>query len=167
VETPDYRVQATVVHEMMERLGIPKAIFVGTTWGGQVALEVAINWPQIVEELILISGTFDKSQLPRLAGMSRPTLVIWAEDDLVSQLKAGYLLRDSIKTSRLEVLQGVTKNPHYDFTAGHKLQRFKSDAILSLIEEFLSSPLEKITRPPEPELQPQGAASGGEKEEKS
>lgn len=54
VETPDYRVQARVLHEMMERLGLQKAILVGTSWGGQVALEMAINWPQSVEDLVLI-----------------------------------------------------------------------------------------------------------------
>ena len=43
VETPDYKVQARVLHEMMDRLGIQKAILVGTSWGGQVALEVAIT----------------------------------------------------------------------------------------------------------------------------
>src|SRR5580693_5419725 len=106
-ETPDYRVQARVLHEMMERLGIQKAILVGTSWGGQVALEVAINWPQSVEDIILISSTYDKSQVPKLKGVKRPTLIIWAEDDLVAQLKAGYLLRDSIRTARLEVLGAV------------------------------------------------------------
>src|ERR1700722_5538900 len=79
-ETPDYKVQARVLHEMMEGQGIQKAIFVGTSWGGQVALEVAINWPQSIEELILISSTYDKTQLLKLRAVKKPTLIIWAED---------------------------------------------------------------------------------------
>ena len=92
---------------------------------------MAMNWPQSVEDLVLISSTYDKSQLSRLGKMKRPTLIIWAEDDLVAQLKAGYLLRDSIGTSRLEVLGAVAKNPHYDFTIAHKLERYKKDVIIS------------------------------------
>jgi pimeloyl-ACP methyl ester carboxylesterase len=167
IETPDYKAQARVLHEMMERLGVQKAILVGTSWGGQVALEVAMSWPQSVEDLILISSTYDKSQLLRLGGMRRPTMIIWAEDDRVAPLKAGYLLRDSIGTSRLEVLGAVAKNPHYDFTIAHKLQRYKKEAILSLIRDFLTSPLQKIAEPPalEPELK--GRARKDEKEEGS
>ena len=166
-ETPDYKVQARVLHEMMERLGIQKAIFVGTSWGGQVALEVAINWPQSIEELILISSTYDKTQLLKLRAVKKPTLIIWAEDDLVAQLKAGYLLRDSIGTARLEVLGAVAKNPHYDFTIAHKLERYRKDVILSLIRDFLSAPAEKIAEPPELEPELKGMAMKEEKEEKS
>ncbi|MDA4113317.1 MAG: alpha/beta hydrolase [Thaumarchaeota archaeon] len=166
-ETPDYKVQARVLHEMMERLGIQKAIFVGTSWGGQVALEVAINWPQSVEDLILISSTYDKSQLLKLKSVKKPALIIWAEDDLVAQLKAGYLLRDSIGTARLEVLGAVAKNPHYDFTIAHKLERYRKDVIISLMRGFLSAPGEKIAEPPELEPELKGMAMKEEKEEKS
>ncbi len=157
-ETPDYRVQASVLHEMMERLGIQKAVLVGTSWGGQVALELAINWPAAVEALVLISSTYDKPQLGRLGAMKRPTLIIWAEDDLVAQIKGGYLLRDSIGTSRLEVLGAVAKDPQYDFTAAHKLERYRKDVILKLIRDFLSSPSEKIAAPPELEPELKGLA---------
>jgi pimeloyl-ACP methyl ester carboxylesterase len=166
VETPDYRVQATVVHELMDRLGISQAILVGRSWGGQVALEVAINWPKSVESLILISSTYDKSQLPRLEGMKRPALIVWAEDDLVAQLKGGYLLRDSIGTSRLEVLEDAAKDPSYDFTAAHKLQKYKKEAILSLIRDFLVAPDAKIAQPPELEPALRGLALKEGKEQK-
>ena len=167
VETPDYKVQARVLHEMMERLGVQKAILVGTSWGGQVALEVAINWPQTVDSLVLISSTYDKPQLLRLKTMKRPTLIIWAEDNLVAQLKAGYLLRDSIRTARIEVLGAVAKNPNYDFTIAHKLERYKKDVIISLIRDFLSSPSEKIAEPPELEPELKGLAMKEQKEEES
>lgn len=165
-ETPDYRAQARVLHEMVERLGLEKAIFVGTSWGGQVALEVAINWPQVVEGLILISSTYDKPQLARLERMDRPTLIIWAEDNLVAQLKAGYLLRDSIKTSRLELLSGVAKDPSYDFTAAHKLERYSREEVLRLIRGFLSSPSQKIAQPPEMEEELKGLAAKARHEKK-
>lgn len=107
VETPEYGAQASILHEMLEKLSIPKAVFVGTSWGGQVALEFAINWPERVASMVLISSTFDKSQLLRLKKVGRPTLIIWAEDDLVAQVKAGYVLRDAIGTAKIQVLDPV------------------------------------------------------------
>ena len=117
--------QARVVHELLDVLKVDKAALAGYSWGGQVALEVAIDWPERVESLILVASTYDKGQLPKLSKMSRPSLVIWAEDDLVTQLKAGYLLRDAIRTSRLEVLAPVAKDPKYDFTIAHRLARLE------------------------------------------
>lgn len=162
VETPDYKTQARVLHEFMEKLSVPKAVLVGTSWGGQVALEMAIDWPSSVEALVLISSTYDKPQLTRLGGMSRPTLILWAEDDLIAQIKAGYLLRDSIGTSRLEVLGAVAKNPEYDFTIAHKLERYRKDVVLKLVRDFLSSPAEKIAEPPEMEQELKGMARRGD-----
>lgn len=165
VETPDYTAQAKVVHELMDKLTIPKATFAGTSWGGQIALEFAINWPERVENLILISSTYDKPQLQRLRKLRRPTLIVWAEDDLVTQVKAGYNLRDAIRTSRIEVLEPVARNPNYDFTAAHKLERYRKDVILSMIREFMSDPSGMVTEPPEMEPELRGLAMKEEKEE--
>jgi pimeloyl-ACP methyl ester carboxylesterase len=158
VETPDYRSQARVLHEMMERLSIERGVLVGTSWGGQVALEVAIDWPAAVEALVLISSTYDKAQIPSLKKLNRPTLIIWAEDDLVAQLKAGYLLRDAIKTARLEVLPAAAKDPRYDFTIAHKLTRFKAESVIGLIRDFLRAPSEKVPSPPQMEAELLGLA---------
>jgi pimeloyl-ACP methyl ester carboxylesterase len=166
VETPDYKVQARVLHEMMDRLGIQKAVFVGTSWGGQVALELAIEWPERVESLVLISSTYDKPQLPRLKKVSRPTLIIWAEDDQIASVKAGYVLRDAIRTARLEVLSPVAKNPNLDFTIAHKLERYRQDVVLSMIRDFLSAPSEKIAEPPELEPELRGMAMKEDTEKK-
>ncbi|MGA2666432.1 MAG: alpha/beta hydrolase [Nitrososphaerales archaeon] len=163
-ETPDYRTQARVMGEMMERLGLERAVLVGTSWGGQVALEMAINRPQAVEALVLVSSTYDKAQLPKLKALKRPTLIVWAEDDRVAQLKAGYLLRDSIRTSRLEILGPVANDPGQDFTIAHKLERHRADRIQALILDFLSSPAGKTAVPPELEPELRGLATRPEKE---
>jgi pimeloyl-ACP methyl ester carboxylesterase len=163
-ETPGYVAQARVLHEMMDRLAIEKATLVGTSWGGQVALEEAITWPERVESMVLISSTYDKSQLARLGKVNRPTLIIWAEDDQVTQLKAGYVLRDALRTVKLEVLPPVAKNPNYDFTIAHKLERYRGDVILSMIRDFLSAPWEKIAEPPDMEPELRGMAMQPEKD---
>ncbi len=164
-ETPDYRAQARVVHELLEVMKVQKAALAGYSWGGQVALEVAIDWPEIVDSLILVASTYDKAQLPKLSKVRRPSLVVWAEDDLVTQLKAGYLLRDAIRTSRLEVLPPVAKDPKHDFTIAHRLLWSRRDEILKLFRSFLASPASATAEPPELERELRGMAMKRDVEE--
>ncbi len=164
-ETPAYTVQARVIAELMDRLSVESAVFVGSTWGGQVALQVAIERPARVEGLVLISSTYDKPQLPKLRKVKRPTLILWAEDNMVAQLKAGYLLRDAIGTSRLEVLEPVAKDPAKDFTIAHHLERYKSEALLQKIRKFLDAPESAVREPPELEAELRGMALKRGKEE--
>jgi pimeloyl-ACP methyl ester carboxylesterase len=48
-----------------------------------------------------------------LAKIDRPTLIIWGSDDRMIQPASAYTLRDSIKGSLLEVVQGAGHEPHY------------------------------------------------------
>src|ERR1700682_5955175 len=93
-----------------------------------------------------------------LSKVGRPSLVIWAEDDLVTQLKAGYLLRDAIRTSRLEVLSPVAKAPKFDFTIAHRLLASRREELLKLFRSFLSSPASATAEPPELEKELKGMA---------
>ncbi|MBI2648177.1 MAG: alpha/beta fold hydrolase [Thaumarchaeota archaeon] len=164
-ETPAYTVQARIVAEMMDRLSVPTGVLVGSTWGGQVALQFAIDQPERVEGIVLISSTYDKSQLPRLRKVRRPTLILWAEDNMVAQLKAGYLLRDAIGTTRLEVLEPVAKDPAQDFTIAHHLERYKSEVLIQKIRNFLDAPQNVVREPPEMEPELRGMALKAEKKE--
>lgn len=164
-ETPDYRAQARVVHELLDVLKVDRATLAGYSWGGQVALEVAINWPKRVESLILVASTYDKGQLSKLSKIGRPSLVVWAEDDLVTQLKAGYLLRDAIRTSRLEVLAPVAKDPRNDFTFAHRLLVSRREELLKLFRPFLASPASTTAEPPELEKELSGMAMKQDSEE--
>lgn len=67
----------------------------------------------------------------------------------------------------MEVLSAVAKNPHYDFTIAHKLERYKKDLILALMRDFLSSPAGKIAEPPKLEPGLKGLAVKDEKPEES
>jgi alpha/beta hydrolase fold len=157
-ETPAYAAQARILHELLQVLKIEKATLVGYSWGGQIALQVAIDWPQNVENLLLVASTYDKSQLPKLGKVGKPSLIVWAEDDLVTQLKAGYLLRDAIRTSRLEVLAPVAKDPTHDFTIAHRLLFSRRDELLRLFRAFLASPSGAVAEPPELEKELRGMA---------
>jgi len=155
-ETPDFRAQAQMLRDFMEKLGVQKLSLLGSGWGGQVALEFALEWPESVAYLVLVASSYDKDQLRRLQKLRKPTLIIFAEDDMVTQLKAGYLLRDAIGTSRLEVLGSVARDPRYDFRMSHRLQKFRAPQVLQLARTFLSNPEGLISEPPEMENELRG-----------
>jgi pimeloyl-ACP methyl ester carboxylesterase len=157
-ETPDYRAQARMLRDFVERLQIGNLSLIGGGWGGQVALEFALEWPENVKSIVLVASAYDKEQLPRLKKLRRPTLIIFAEDDMVTQLKAGYLLRDAIGTSRLEVLAPVSKDPKYDFRMSHRLQKFRAPQVLELARKFLADPQSMLAEPPEMENELRGKA---------
>ncbi len=157
-ETPDYRAQARVLKDFVDKLGMERLSLMGGGWGGQVALEFALEWPESVSSIVLVASAYDKGQLPRLQKLRKPTLIIYAEDDMVTQLKAGYLLRDAIRTSRLEVLGTVARDPRYDFRMSHRLQKFRAPQVLQLARLFLSKPEAMLAEPPEMENQLRGKA---------
>ncbi len=157
-ETPDYRAQARMLRDFADKLGVRSASLVGGGWGGQVALEFALEWPDSVTSLVLVASSYDQTQLPRLQKLRKPTLIIYAEDDMVTQLKSGYLLRDAIGTSRLEVLDTVARDPRYDFRMSHRLQKFRAPQVLQLTRSFLANPSGMITEPPEMENELKGQA---------
>lgn len=157
-EIPDFRTQAQVMKDLADKLSIASLALVGSGWGGQVALELALTWPGPVKSIVLIASSYDKDQLRRLQKLRRPTLIIYAEDDMVTQLKAGYMLRDAIGTSRLEILDPVARDPRYDFRMSHRLQKFSAPRVLQLVRSFLAKPEEMIAEPPELENELKGMA---------
>ncbi|MDE1853753.1 MAG: alpha/beta hydrolase [Thaumarchaeota archaeon] len=157
-ETPDHREQARMLKDFLDKLGVHRVGLMGSGWGGQVALELALEWPEGITSIVLVASAYDKDQLPRLQKLRKPTLIIYAEDDMVTQLKGGYLLRDAIGTSRLEVLDPVARDPRYDFRMSHRLQQFRAPQVLQLARLFLSKPEEMLAEPPEMENELRGMA---------
>ena len=166
-ELPDYRAQARMLRDFVERLGIGRLSIMGSGWGGQIALEFALEWPESVASIVLIASAYDKEQLSRLRKLREPTLIVYAEDDMVTQLKAGYVLRDAIGTSRLEVLDPVARDPQQDFRMSHRLQKFRAPKLLQLTRLFLSKPEAMVAEPPEMEEELRGMAMKKQEDEGS
>ena len=163
-ETPDHAAQAHMLRDFVDKLGITRLSLMGSGWGGQIAMEFALEWPESVISLVLIASAYDKEQLPRLRKLRKPTLIIYAEDDMVTQLKAGYVLRDAVGTSRLEVLDTVSRDPKQDFRMSHRLQKFRAPQVLQLTRLFLSNPGAMVAEPPETENELRGMAMKREEE---
>src|SRR5579863_8244242 len=157
-ETPDHRAQAHILKDLAEKLEVPNLSIVASGWGGQVALEFALQWPESVKAMALIASAYDKEQLPLLQKIRKPTLIVYAEDDMTTQLKAGYLLRDAIGTSRLEILDTIARDPKYDFRMSHRLQKFRGPQLMQLLRSFLANPQSMVAEPPEMENELRGMA---------
>ena len=149
IERPDHKGQARMLRDLIDKIGVGDVRLIGGGWGGQIALEFALEWPESVVSMVLVATSYDKDQLRPLRKLEKPTLIVFAEDDMVTQLKAGYLLRDAIGVSRLEVLDAVSKDPRYDFRMSHRLQKFRAPQVLQLARLFLSNPQAMVTAPPE------------------
>ena len=52
------QVQAALLHHALRKLGIEQAIVAGHSWGTQVALAMALNFPGFVTSLVLLSGYY-------------------------------------------------------------------------------------------------------------
>lgn len=57
------------------------AAIMGKSWGGGVALELALNYPERVGKLLLTAPAFQQFSL--LSEIKQPVLLAWAEDDSI------------------------------------------------------------------------------------
>jgi pimeloyl-ACP methyl ester carboxylesterase len=85
---------------IMDGLNKPTASLMGKSWGGGVALQVALDHPSRVERLILTAPAFN--QFDRLAGLSQPVLLAWAKDDPVIRFETAERFVAAIPNARLE-----------------------------------------------------------------
>jgi pimeloyl-ACP methyl ester carboxylesterase len=72
---------AAAVVDILDGLEVETAVLMGKSWGGGVALDVALNRPARVAKLILTAPA--RLNLDGLAGLQQPVLLAWAKDDPV------------------------------------------------------------------------------------
>lgn len=68
-----------VILALLDALGAETAVLMGKSWGGGVALQVALDHPARVTKLILTAPAF--RDFGRLEQLSQPVLLAWAKDD--------------------------------------------------------------------------------------
>jgi len=67
---------------ILDALQADQAILMGKSWGGGVAIHLALNYPERITHLILTAPAY-QGDLAALAQLQQPVLLVWAEDDPV------------------------------------------------------------------------------------
>lgn len=66
--------QAAAVAAALTQLGVGKAVIVGHSWGAMVALAMALDHPEHVSGLVLLSGYYYATVRPDVPGLSLPAI---------------------------------------------------------------------------------------------
>ncbi len=132
---------AAVLREIMEIEGIPRASFVGLSWGGQVVQEFAIKYPEQVEKIVLVDSLFesDEQGLAHLAKIQAPTLIVWDEDDALISAQWAHILAMAIRDSRLVIFTREQRDPDANAQNKHWSQMSHSLWFNKTVTEFLAS----------------------------
>ncbi|MCF8055870.1 MAG: alpha/beta hydrolase [Desulfocapsa sp.] len=101
-----------VINELMQSAGIEKAIVVGPSMGGKIALEFSLDNPEKIAGLVLIGAVGVEENRDRLSQLPPSSLIVWGEKDHISDPANGVLLHESIPGATLVVFEGA-KHPCY------------------------------------------------------
>jgi pimeloyl-ACP methyl ester carboxylesterase len=130
--------QADALLALMDAEDLPTATIGGVSWGGLVALQVALSAPERVERLVLVdsagAGHLTEEQLESI---SCPTLVVWGEDDSVLPLATAAWFGAAIPQSLVKTIPDVTAQPGVPPWGGHHPMRFKPQEFNEIVTRFL------------------------------
>jgi pimeloyl-ACP methyl ester carboxylesterase len=66
--------QAELIRSALHRLGVPRAIVLGHSWGASVAVALALQYPKLVQGLVLASGYYYPTLRPDAVAFSAPAV---------------------------------------------------------------------------------------------
>lgn len=98
-----------VLKEVIARENLEKPVLLGPSMGGRVALEFALDYPDLLGGLVLVGAVGVPENRARLSGINVPCLIVWGGEDAVSPLENGRILEQEINGSKLVVVDGA---PH-------------------------------------------------------
>jgi len=134
----DHWQQAAALLDSMDVERLQTATVGGVSWGGMIALGLALTAPERVERLILVdsagAGRFPEEELGSIAC---PTLVVWGEDDSVIPLANAAWFGAAIPNCRVEVIPDVTQQEGVPSWGGHHPMRFKPAEFNRVVVGFL------------------------------
>ena len=101
--------------QAMEVLDIPRADVGGISWGGFIALELALAVPERVDELLLVDAACRPEDVAagRYAAVQQPVWLAWAEEDPLIPLSLGRALAAALPNCSLHLFPGSTHWPHH------------------------------------------------------
>lgn len=102
----------TVINEVMKAANIERAILIGPSMSGKIAMEYTLANPEKTAGLVLIGSVGVEENHSKLYQLPSNTLIIWGENDQISDPANGRLLNKEISESELVVFEGA-KHPCY------------------------------------------------------
>ena len=96
----------------MKTVGIKNAIVIGPSMGGKIALEFALENPEKVAGLVLIGAVGVQENRDNLKELPAKTLIVWGENDQISDPANGTVLNKEVSGSQLVIFKGA-KHPCY------------------------------------------------------
>ena len=138
----EHQQQALALLDLMDAEELDTATVGGVSWGGMIALELALTTPGRVERLVLVdsagAGYYSEEQLEAIAC---PTLVVWGEDDTVIPLANAAWFGAAIPHARVELIPDVTQQEGVPPWGGHQPMRFKPAEFNLIVTDFLRTTL--------------------------
>ncbi len=98
-----------VLSEVFEQLGLERAVLIGPSMGGRIAMEFAIAHPQRIAGLVLVGAVGVEENKARLGAITAPCLIVWGEEDQVAPLVNSEMLLNALPDAHREI---VPKAPH-------------------------------------------------------
>jgi pimeloyl-ACP methyl ester carboxylesterase len=68
--------QADLLHGALLKIGVSRAIVLGHSWGASVAIALALQYPEVVSGLVLVSGYYYPSARADVVAMSIPAVPV-------------------------------------------------------------------------------------------
>jgi len=104
-----------VALRVMDTLDIPHADIGGVSWGGFIALELALVAPERVDRLLLVdaAGRPEDVAAGRYAAVTQPVWLAWAEEDPIVPLSLSRALAAALPNCSLHLFPGSTHWPHH------------------------------------------------------
>ena len=96
-------VPGEVLRRLYHQLGLSKAVLIGPSMGGRIALEFAIAHPEHIAGLVLVGAVGVAENRGGLARITAPTLIIWGEEDQVSPLTHSDILLTELSRAQREI----------------------------------------------------------------
>jgi pimeloyl-ACP methyl ester carboxylesterase len=128
----DYHQQAKALLDLIEAEGLATVTVGGVSWGGMIALEVALSAPARDSAG---AGHFSEDELETI---SCPALIVWGEDDSVIPLANAAWFGAAIPNSQVEIIPDVTDQEGVPPWGGHHPMRYKPAEFNHVVIDFLT-----------------------------
>jgi pimeloyl-ACP methyl ester carboxylesterase len=121
--------QDSVLSEFIIQGELDRPILIGPSMGGRIALEFALNHPDIPGGLVLVGAVGVEENTDRLSQLDLPVLLIWGGEDQISPLANSVILLEKIQGAKRIIIEG----------ASHPCYLEQSDTWHTAVLEFIAS----------------------------